>query len=143
MLVLQVLSKAKANGYEIAKTIEDRSGDSLIVDHGSLYPALRRLESSGWISAKEELSPTNRKARYYELTPAGQKQIEVERERWRASAQAITRVMRTAAPSDQTTHPAFTSQTSHAVLGAADRRSLYVLATCAKEESQGPEPLEG
>src|SRR5713226_4245031 len=60
-----------------------------------------------------------------------------------SSRVSVTRVMRTAAPSNQTTHPAFTSQTSHAVLSAADRRSLYVLATCAKEESQGPEPLEG
>ena len=96
MLVLQVLSRAKANGYEIARIIEDTSGDSLIVDHGSLYPALRRLENSGFIRAKWELSLTNRKARYYELTPLGRKQIEVERERWRASVQAITRVLRTA-----------------------------------------------
>ena len=96
MLVLQILSAGKANGYEIAKMIEERSGDSLQVDHGSLYPALRRLETTGWIRAKWEVSPTNRKARYYELTAAGRKQIDVERERWRASAQAITRVMRTA-----------------------------------------------
>ena len=96
MLVLQVLSRAKANGYEIAKMIEGRSGDALKVDHGSLYPALRRLESTGLIKAKWEVSPTNRKARYYELTAAGRKQIEVERERWRASAQAVSRVMRTA-----------------------------------------------
>jgi len=96
MLVLQVLSRSKANGYEIAKMIEERSDEALRVDHGSLYPALRRLESSGLIKAKWDVSPTNRKARYYELTPAGKKQIEVERERWRASAHAISRVMRTA-----------------------------------------------
>lgn len=96
MLVLQVLTRGKANGYEIAKMIEDRSGEALQVDHGSLYPALRRLETTGWIKAKWEVSPTNRKARYYELTPAGRKQIDIERERWRASVQAITRVMRTA-----------------------------------------------
>ena len=96
MLVLQVLSSGTANGYEIAKMIEDRSGDELIVDHGSLYPALRRLVATGWIKAKWQVSPTNRKARYYELTAAGRKQIELERERWRSSVQAITRVMRTA-----------------------------------------------
>ena len=96
MLVLQVLSSAPSNGYEIAKMIVDRSGDELIVDHGSLYPALRRLEATGWIKAKWQVSPTNRKARYYELTAKGRKQIELERERWRLSVQAITRVMRIA-----------------------------------------------
>jgi transcriptional regulator len=96
MLVLQVLSRAKANGYEIAKMIEERSDEALKVDHGSLYPALRRLESNGLIKAKWDVSPTNRKARYYELTPAGKKQIDIERERWRASVQAISRVMRPA-----------------------------------------------
>ena len=95
MLVLQVLSRAKANGYEIAKMIEERSDEALRVDHGSLYPALRRLEASALIKAKWDVSPTNRKARYYELTPAGRKQVAVEHERWRASVQAITRVMRT------------------------------------------------
>jgi PadR family transcriptional regulator PadR len=96
MMVLQVLSRTKANGYEIAKRIEERSDEALHIDHGSLYPALRRLESNGLIKAKFEISPTNRKARYYELTPAGRKQIDIERERWRAAAHAITRVMRTA-----------------------------------------------
>jgi PadR family transcriptional regulator, regulatory protein PadR len=96
MLVLHVLARAKANGYEIAKMIEDRSGEALHVDHGSLYPALRRLEAGGLIKAKWDVSPTNRKARYYELTLAGRKQIDVEHERWRASVQAITRVMRPA-----------------------------------------------
>ena len=96
MMVMQVLAASKANGYEIAKRIEERSGETLIVDHGSLYPALRRLEATGWVRAKWEVSPTTRKARYYELTAAGRKQIEIERERWRASVQAVTRVMRTA-----------------------------------------------
>ena len=96
MLILQVLSRSKANGYEIAKAIENRSGDALHVDHGSLYPALRRLESNGWIRASWETSPTNRKARYYALTSAGRKQVEIERSRWRAAALAVTRVMREA-----------------------------------------------
>ena len=56
MLVLQVLSRTKANGYEIAKTIEDRSGEELIVDHGSLYPALHRLERQGWLASKWKVS---------------------------------------------------------------------------------------
>ncbi|WP_031499174.1 PadR family transcriptional regulator [Bryobacter aggregatus] len=94
MMILQVLLRQKANGYEIAKRIEDRSSETLLVDHGSLYPALRRLEANGWISADWEISPTNRRARYYSLTPAGKKQIEIERNRWRASVLAVTRVMR-------------------------------------------------
>jgi transcriptional regulator len=96
MLILQVLSRKKANGYEIAKLIEDRSDEALQVDHGSLYPALRRLEQNGWIKAAWDVSPTNRKVRYYSLTPAGRKQIHVERSRWRAAVQAVTRVMRPA-----------------------------------------------
>ncbi len=96
MLILQVLSRDCANGYEIAKSIEDRSGEALHVDHGSLYPALRRLEAKGWVKASWRISATNRNARYYELTAAGRKQIEVERTRWRAAVLAITRVMREA-----------------------------------------------
>lgn len=93
MMILQVLSRTKANGYEIAKTIEQRSEEALRVDHGSLYPALRRLEGKGWIKAQWESSPTNRRARYYALTPSGRKQVVLEHSRWRATVAAITRVM--------------------------------------------------
>ncbi len=96
MLILQVLSRKKANGYEIAKLIEQRSAEALQVDHGSLYPALRRLEANGWITAEWGISSSNRKARYYALTAAGRKQISVERSRWRAAVLAVTRVMRPA-----------------------------------------------
>jgi PadR family transcriptional regulator PadR len=96
MLILQVLSRKKANGYEIAKLIEQRSAEALQVDHGSLYPALRRLEASGWITSEWALSSTNRRARYYALTAAGRKQIGVERSRWRAAVLAVSRVMRPA-----------------------------------------------
>ena len=93
MLILQVLSRGKANGYEVAKRIEDRSDSALIVDHGSLYPALRRMEANGWITASWEMSATNRRARYYSLTAAGHKQVAVERSRWSATSVAISRVM--------------------------------------------------
>lgn len=96
MMILQVLSPQKANGYEIAKLIEQRSADELLVDHGSLYPALRRLETNGWITSEWAISSSNRRARYYALTPAGRKQIEIERSRWRAAVLAVTRVMRPA-----------------------------------------------
>jgi PadR family transcriptional regulator, regulatory protein PadR len=96
MMVLGMLSGGPANGYEIARAIERLSDDVLAVDHGSLYPALHRLERSGLVAAKWETSTTNRRARYYRLTPAGRKRLVVERSRWEQMATAITRVMRPA-----------------------------------------------
>ena len=96
MMVLRTLSAGPANGYEIARAIERLSDDVLAVDHGSLYPALHRLERSGVIVAKWETSATNRRARYYRLTAAGKKRLVVERSKWEQMAAAITRVMRPA-----------------------------------------------
>lgn len=96
MMVMQTLLTGAANGYEIAKAIERESEEVLEVDHGSLYPALYRLEKAGWIAGKWELSPTKRKARYYRLTPAGKKQLVAERSKWEQMAAAIARVMRPA-----------------------------------------------
>ena len=96
MMVLRTLSAGPANGYEIARAIERLSDDVLAVDHGSLYPALHRLERSGVIIAKWETSATNRRARYYRLTAAGKKRLVVERSKWEQMAAAITRVMRPA-----------------------------------------------
>lgn len=96
MMVLRTLSSGPANGYEIARAIERLSDDVLAVDHGSLYPALHRLEKGGLVAAKWEISPTKRRARYYRLTPAGRKRLVVERSRWEQMADAVTRVMRPA-----------------------------------------------
>ena len=96
MMVLRTLSAGRANGYEIARSIERLSDDVLAVDHGSLYPALHRLEKGGLVAAKWEMSPTNRRARYYRLTAAGRKRLVVERSRWKEMAAAVTRVMRPA-----------------------------------------------
>ena len=96
MMVLRTLSAGPANGYEIAREIERLSDDVLAVDHGSLYPALHRLERSGLVVAKGEPSSTNRRARYYRLTPIGRKRFAVERSRWEQMVAAITRVMRPA-----------------------------------------------
>ena len=96
MMVMRTLSGGPANGYEIAKAIERLSDDVLDVDHGSLYPALHRLEKSGFITGKWETSPTKRRARYYQLTAAGRKQLAVERSRWERMASAVTRVMQPA-----------------------------------------------
>ena len=96
MMVLRTLSIGPANGYEIAREIERLSDDVLAIDHGSLYPALQRLEKGGVISGKWETSSTNRRARYYRLTAAGRKRLAVEHSKWEQMAAAITRVMRPA-----------------------------------------------
>jgi transcriptional regulator len=96
MMVLRTLSAGPANGYEIARAIERLSDDVFAVDHGSLYPALQRLEKSGLLSGKWEISSTNRRARYYRLTAMGKKRLAAERTKWEQMAAAITRVMRPA-----------------------------------------------
>jgi PadR family transcriptional regulator PadR len=96
MMVLRTIAAGPANGYEIAKAIERLSDDVLAVDHGSLYPALHRLEKNGQITGKWEVSSTNRRARFYRLTAAGRKQLVAEQARWEQMAAAITRVMRPA-----------------------------------------------
>jgi transcriptional regulator len=96
MMVMRTLLGGKANGYEIAKAIGRLSDEVLVVDHGSLYPALHRLERAGMIAGKWEVSSTNRRARFYRLTPSGRKQLSVERSKWEQIAGAVTRVMRLA-----------------------------------------------
>lgn len=96
MMVMRILLAGPANGYEIARSIERLSDDVLAVDHGSLYPALYRLEKSRIISGKWEISSTNRRARYYRLTAAGRKRLILEQSKWEQMAAAITRVMRPA-----------------------------------------------
>jgi transcriptional regulator len=96
MMVLQTLLGGRANGYEIAKAIGRLSDEVLTVDHGSLYPALHRLEKAGVIAGKWEISSTNRRARYYRLTAAGRKRLVLERSKWEQMASAVTRVMRLA-----------------------------------------------
>jgi PadR family transcriptional regulator, regulatory protein PadR len=94
MMVLRTLLFGPSNGYQIAKTIERMSDDILQVDHGSLYPALHRLEKRGWLSSKWEISETNRKAKFYRLTPAGRKQLVREQSKWARLTGAVGRVMR-------------------------------------------------
>jgi PadR family transcriptional regulator, regulatory protein PadR len=96
MMIMKALQQGPANGYEIAKYIEQRSDELLQVEHGSLYPALRRLEAKALIKAEWRVSQANRRARYYALTKAGKRQAVIEHSRWRTLVQAITRVMRPA-----------------------------------------------
>jgi PadR family transcriptional regulator, regulatory protein PadR len=97
MLILQTLILGAAHGHTIAYAIERRSEDVLQVEHGSLYPALHRLEGRGWIASFWGTSENNRKARYYRLTPAGRKQLQQQTSRWEQLTAAIARVLKPAA----------------------------------------------
>jgi PadR family transcriptional regulator PadR len=96
MLVLQTLVLGPAHGHTIAYAIERRSEDVLQIEHGSLYPALYRLENRGWIASFWGTSENNRKAKYYRLTPAGKKQLSSQAIRWEQLVRAIGRVMQPA-----------------------------------------------
>jgi transcriptional regulator len=93
LLILRTLRSGPQHGQGIARTIQLQSEDELLVDHGSLYPALQRLESQGWISAEWGLSSNNRKARFYKLTKDGRRQLARETGQWRRLAAAIARVL--------------------------------------------------
>jgi transcriptional regulator len=86
-----------AHGHSIAQAIEKQSDDVLQVEHGSLYPALYRLEDRGWVASFWGTSENNRKAKYYRLTQAGRKQLAVETSRWKRLVGGISRVLRPAA----------------------------------------------
>jgi transcriptional regulator len=96
LLILKTLAVGPAHGHTIAYAIERQSDDVLQVEHGSLYPALHRIEDRGWISSFWGTSENNRKARYYRLTPAGRKQLSEQTNRWDALVQAINRVLKPA-----------------------------------------------
>ena len=96
LLILRTLALGAAHGHTIAHAIEHRSEDVLQVEHGSLYPALHRLESRGWITSFWGTSENNRRARYYRLTPEGRAQLSEQTSRWDAVVQAINRVLRPA-----------------------------------------------
>jgi transcriptional regulator len=96
LLILQTLVLGPAHGHTIAYAIEHRSEDVLQVEHGSLYPALHRLEDRGWIASFWGTSENNRRARYYRLTPAGRKQLAQQTSRWDELVRAVNRVLRPA-----------------------------------------------
>lgn len=93
LLILRCLVFGPQHGQGIAHTIQQNSDDVLLVDHGSLYPALQRLELKGWIRAEWGISENNRKARFYELTAAGRKQLAREAGQWRRFAEAVGRIL--------------------------------------------------
>jgi PadR family transcriptional regulator PadR len=96
LLILKTLALEPTHGFGIARRIRQVSRDVLQVQEGSLYPALHRLEAQGWIRAKWGLSENNRRARFYELTRTGRRQLEVETRAWERLAAAIQEVLQTA-----------------------------------------------
>lgn len=93
LLILRTLIFGAEHGQGIARAIQAQSGDVLIVDHGSLYPALQRLEDRGLISASWGTSENNRKARFYTLTRAGRRQLQREADDWQRIAAIIARLL--------------------------------------------------
>src|SRR5690348_14741702 len=96
LLILRTLSAGPAHGLQIAQRIEQQSENVLLVEQGSLYPALHRLETRNLIAAEWGVSDTNRKAKFYRLTKAGRKQLVSEEGRWEQLVSAVGRVLRTA-----------------------------------------------
>jgi len=94
MLILRILQAGAAHGLEIAQRIQRQSDEVLLVEQGSLYPALHRLEERGWISPFWGTSDTNRRARFYRLTARGRKRLLAETSRWESLARAVGRVLR-------------------------------------------------
>jgi len=93
LLILRTLIFGQQHGQGIARAIRQQSEEVLLVDHGTLYPALQRLEEKGWIEAEWGISTNNRRARFYKLTRAGRKQLTHEASQWRKLVAAIGRVL--------------------------------------------------
>jgi PadR family transcriptional regulator PadR len=93
LLILRTLSLEPQHGWAISERVQQVSSDVLCIQQGSLYPALHRLERRGWIKARWGTSENNRRAKYYELTRTGRKQLEAETESWRKLAAAVAQVL--------------------------------------------------
>jgi PadR family transcriptional regulator PadR len=97
LLVLKILSRRpRLHGYAIMSAIQDTSGEVLRAEEGSLYPALHRMEEAGWIRAEWVTKDSGRRARVYELTAAGKRQLSAEESRWQLVTSAVNRVLRMA-----------------------------------------------
>jgi transcriptional regulator len=92
MLILRTLQAGPAHGHQIAKHIQRSTDDVLQIEHGSLYPALHRLEEKGWLAAKWESREGGRDFKYYRLTALGKKQLQVEESKWEQLVRAISQV---------------------------------------------------
>jgi len=95
LIVLKLLRAGPANGWDLTQSIQVVSKGALDVNYGSLYPALRRLEAKGWIKGRWGMSENNRRARFYELTTGGQRQLDSERQEWERFSHALGLILRT------------------------------------------------
>jgi len=93
MIVLRVLALEPMHGWGIAMRIEQMSGEVFEVNQGSLYPALQRMKRKGWVKSHWRVTDNNRRARYYELTRAGEKQLELERADWERTSSAVNGIL--------------------------------------------------
>ena len=93
MLILQALSEGAMHGYGVARWIEERTEGTLMIEEGSLYPALYRMEKRGWVESRWGASENNRRARYYEMTDRGRKQLDEETQSWARLVWAINRIV--------------------------------------------------
>lgn len=93
LLILRTLLQGAQHGWAVSERVQQVSGNVLRIQQGSLYPALHRLERRGWIRAKWGLSDNNRRARFYELTRSGHKQLDAETESWRKLTSAVALVL--------------------------------------------------
>lgn len=96
LLILRTLAAGPAHGHAIAKHIQQTSEELLRVETGSLYPALHRLEAKGWVAASWDLSEKGKRARYYQLTRLGRKQLAAEHSRWEAFTRAMGLILKPA-----------------------------------------------
>ena len=96
LLILRTLALGPQHGWAISERVQQVSSDVLQIQQGSLYPALHRLERRGWIKAKWGASENNRRAKFYELTKAGKKQLEVETDSWRKLTAAVAQILASA-----------------------------------------------
>ena len=96
VLILKTLSWGPMHGYAVSRWIRQRTDDALAVEDAALYQALHRLERKGWIESEWGLSDNNRKAKYYQLTAEGRRQLRAEADAWRRYAAAVSKVLETA-----------------------------------------------
>ena len=93
LLILKTVARGPQHGHGISQAIRARSGDLLSVETGSLYPALHRLEKSGWLDSEWNVSENNQRAKFYSLTKAGRKQLAAEQGKWQLTVQAVSGVL--------------------------------------------------
>lgn len=100
LIILRTLRWGPRHGHGIAKFIQQTSGDTFKIEHGSLYPALQRLLQEGWVTSEWGTSTNNRKAKFYRLTPTGRKQLSAEHSKWDRFSEAVARILASARAED-------------------------------------------